>query len=208
MPMAAINGAELFYKDVGAGPPIVFLHGTLGSSSSWAGQVACLSPQFRCIAYDRRGSSRSPYVAVGNLERTGDADDAAALIRLLGAPRCILVASSAGGRVALDLLLRHPGLVRGTVLAEPAVFELDPDEVPPSRPQPARRCNGPLPTGGRALPSTHSPSWWILPSGGRQRRRGATAAATTTRPCFVSYKPSRSRSRPSAWKSSTPRASS
>jgi pimeloyl-ACP methyl ester carboxylesterase len=130
MPIAAVNGAELFYEDVGAGPRMVFLHGTVGSSSSWAGQLARLSPQFRCIAYDRRGSSRSPYGAEGNPKRTRDADDAAALIRLLGAPPCILIASSAGGRVALDLLLRHPDLVRGAVLSEPAVFELDPAEGP------------------------------------------------------------------------------
>jgi pimeloyl-ACP methyl ester carboxylesterase len=128
MPVAAVNGTELFYGDVGAGPPIVFLHGAAFDSSTWAGQVERLSPQFRCIAYDRRGSSRSPYVADVSLEGEVDTDDAAALIRLLGATACILVASSAGGRVALDLLLRHPGLVRGAVLGEPAVFELDPDE--------------------------------------------------------------------------------
>src|SRR4051812_25234298 len=111
MPVAAVSGADLFYADVGVGPPIVFLHGAVTSSSSWAGQIERLSPQFRCIAYDRRGSSRSPYVADESLEGTGDADDAAALIRLLDARPCILVASSAGGRVALELLLRHPGLV-------------------------------------------------------------------------------------------------
>lgn len=41
---------------------------------------------------------------------------------------CIVVASGAGGRIALELMGRHRQLLAGAVLSEPAVFELDPGD--------------------------------------------------------------------------------
>ena len=128
MPTARANGTSLYYEDVGAGPPLLFVHGTVTDASTWAGQVGRLSPEFRCIAYDRRGSSRSPLGGPADAVAGVDADDAAALIRLLGAAPCIVVASSAGGRIALELMERHRQLLAGAVLSEPAVFELDPGD--------------------------------------------------------------------------------
>jgi pimeloyl-ACP methyl ester carboxylesterase len=97
-----------------------------GNANVWDGQVDRLSDRFRCVAYDRRGHSRS---ALGDVEqRTVEmhGDDAAALIRALGLAPCLLVGSSGGARVALDVVLRSPELLRGAVLSEPPLFALDP----------------------------------------------------------------------------------
>ena len=54
------DGAELFYRDWGAGTPVVFLAGWALPSDFWSYQMAPLSEAgFRCIAYDRRGHGRS-----------------------------------------------------------------------------------------------------------------------------------------------------
>jgi len=71
------------------------------------------------------GTARS---SLGEIEqRTVEmhGDDAAALIRALGLMPCVLVGSSGGARVALDIVLRYPELLRGAVLSEPPLFMLD-----------------------------------------------------------------------------------
>ncbi|WP_280517142.1 alpha/beta fold hydrolase [Microvirga massiliensis] len=54
------DGTALFYRDWGAGTPMLFLSGWTLSSDMWAYQMEPLSRGgFRCIAYDRRAHGRS-----------------------------------------------------------------------------------------------------------------------------------------------------
>jgi non-heme chloroperoxidase len=54
------DGTELFYRDWGAGIPVIFLAGWALPSDFWSYQMAPMSEAgFRCIAYDRRGHGRS-----------------------------------------------------------------------------------------------------------------------------------------------------
>jgi pimeloyl-ACP methyl ester carboxylesterase len=127
--MSTVNatGTTLYYEEAGAGQPLLFIHGMCGAASVWAGQMRRLSPHFRCVAYDRRGHSHSP---LGQIEqRTVElhADDAAQLILELGLAPCLVVGSSGGARIALDLIRRYPRLVAGTVLSEPPAMALTPD---------------------------------------------------------------------------------
>jgi pimeloyl-ACP methyl ester carboxylesterase len=54
------------------------------------------------------------------------ADDAAALASHLQLGPCLLVASSGGARIGVDLLRRYPKLFTAAVLSEPPIFGLDP----------------------------------------------------------------------------------
>lgn len=126
MPTTRTATTDLYYEMTGAGEPtLVLVHGMAGGAWVWDDQVARLSGAFRCVAYDRAGHSRS---------RTGDADqrparhadDLARLIEFLGADRPIVVGSSSGGVVAVELLRRRPDLVRGAVVSEPPLFGIDP----------------------------------------------------------------------------------
>ena len=56
----AKDGAALYFKDWGAGPPVVFSHGWPLNSDSWEGQMSFLASHgYRCVAHDRRGHGRS-----------------------------------------------------------------------------------------------------------------------------------------------------
>ena len=125
MPKLPIDGTELYYEEKGLGQSILFIHGSISDANTWDEQTALLSPYFRCIAYDRRGYTRSPLgpAALPGPER--HAEDAAELIRKLGLGRCLLVASSAGAVVGLEVMLRYPELLLGAVLSEPAALSLD-----------------------------------------------------------------------------------
>ncbi len=122
-----VNGTSLFYVEAGSGPALLFVHGMAGSADVWSDQMARLKDSFRVVAYDRRGHTRSPRGEAGPESVELHADDAAQLIVALGLAPVILVGSSGGARVCIDVLRRHPDLVRGAVLSEPPVFSLAPE---------------------------------------------------------------------------------
>ena len=126
MATASIAGSDLYYYESGEGPAILFIHGLLTDADTWRDQLTSLSSEFRCVAFDRRGNSRSPMGGVDFPSPELHALDAAELIDELGLRPCLLVASSMGGVVAIELMRRTPELVRGAVLSEPAIFSLDP----------------------------------------------------------------------------------
>ena len=54
------DGTQIYYKDWGTGPPVVFSHGWPLSADSWEAQMLFLaSNSYRCIAHDRRGTNTS-----------------------------------------------------------------------------------------------------------------------------------------------------
>jgi 3-oxoadipate enol-lactonase len=123
---ANVNGTTLYYDEAGSGPAMLFIHGMAGSAGVWADQMPRFSSTLHCVAYDRRGHSRSPKGNVTQESVELHADDAAGLVRALQLEPVILVASSGGARISIDVLRRYPELVRGAALSEPPVFALSP----------------------------------------------------------------------------------
>jgi pimeloyl-ACP methyl ester carboxylesterase len=101
----------------GDGPPVLFVHGSAADQSTWVMQLATLPAELTCIAYDRRGSGASPDAPAGY--RVEDhAADAAAILEAVGEP-ALVVGSSYGSVILLELCRTRPELVRGAVLCEP-----------------------------------------------------------------------------------------
>lgn len=91
------DGTELYYKDWGAGQPIVFHHGWPLSSDDWDAQMVFFQQQgFRVIAHDRRGHGRSSQTATGH-EMETYASDVAQLVEALDLKDAIHVGHSTGG---------------------------------------------------------------------------------------------------------------
>lgn len=101
------DGATLFYKDWGAGQPIVFSHGWPLSADAWDGQMLALGKKgFRVIAHDRRGHGRSSQTWDGN-QMDRYADDLAELITALDLRDAVLVGHSTGGGEIARYVGRH-----------------------------------------------------------------------------------------------------
>jgi pimeloyl-ACP methyl ester carboxylesterase len=83
-------------------------------------RVLPLADEFTVVTYDRRGNSCSPRPAGWTQTSVSEqADDAAALIQALQLAPIVVFATSAGGPIGLDLMIRFPHLLRGIILHEP-----------------------------------------------------------------------------------------
>src|SRR4030066_110308 len=101
------DGTQIYYKDWGAGQPVVFSHGWPLSSDSWEAQMLFLAANgYRCIAHDRRGHGRSSQPWNGN-EMDTFADDLAQLIETLDLTEVVLIGFSMGGGEVARYIGRH-----------------------------------------------------------------------------------------------------
>lgn len=87
-------------------PPLVLLHGGLGSGDDFAGQVPALAEHFRVIVIDSRGHGRSTRGAA--ISYHAMAEDVVGVLDHLKLDRAALLGWSDGGIIALDLAIHHP----------------------------------------------------------------------------------------------------
>jgi non-heme chloroperoxidase len=101
------DGAQIYYKDWGAGQPVVFSHGWPLTADAWEDQMLFLADRgYRCIAHDRRGHGRSSQPWNGNDMNTY-ADDLAQLVESLDLKNAVHVGHSTGGGEVARYIGRH-----------------------------------------------------------------------------------------------------
>jgi non-heme chloroperoxidase len=101
------DGTQIYYRDWGAGKPIVFSHGWPLSADAWDPQMLFFGQQgYRVIAHDRRGHGRSGQSWVGN-DLDTYADDLAEVIESLELKDVTLVGHSTGGGEVTRYIGRH-----------------------------------------------------------------------------------------------------
>ena len=97
MKITVKDGTEIYYKDWGAGQPIVFHHGWPLSGDDWDAQMMFfLEKGYRVIAHDRRGHGRSSQGSIGHNMETYAAD-VAELTAFLDLKDAIHIGHSTGG---------------------------------------------------------------------------------------------------------------
>ncbi len=106
--------ATVRVQELGAGKPVVFVHGASNSGTSWASLAARL-PGFRCVLVDRPGCGLSPpldrrHADMGELATFADAL-VVDVLDAIGAPRAHVIGTSFGGYFALRTAAAHPDRV-------------------------------------------------------------------------------------------------
>ncbi|HUS16956.1 MAG TPA: alpha/beta hydrolase [Chloroflexia bacterium] len=120
MPLARVNGAEIYYDEFGSGEPLVMIHGMLATGRTHAVLALQFSNRYRVIVPDLRGYGRSgPKPRVFPLDfYQQDADDVAALLQHLGVRDVRVFGVGDGAEAALLMAVRHPALVRAVVAVD------------------------------------------------------------------------------------------
>ena len=156
----ATSGARLSIMEAGLGPPVVALHGLGGTKGSFLPTVAALAGRFRVIAVDLPGFGDSDKPIGAAYDARFFAGAGIDLLNALSLDRVHLIGNSLGGRIALEIALRHPGRVgRLALLApslawrtRPAVGAAAPPHTAGARAGPARPA-----ASGRGDRSSHHP---------------------------------------------------
>ena len=155
--MRGVETQRLYVEEHGEGDPLLLIEGLGQSMWAWREQVPVFARRYRTIAFDTRGTGRSPLPdePYGIDELAQDAAD------VLAGRRARVVALSMGGYVALTLAIAQPQLVHSLVLVGTGAG--GPDRVP--RPQKVRDAYAaaiglPYDEYGRTtMPMTFSPGW-------------------------------------------------
>lgn len=127
-----VNGAKIYNEVHGSGPSVLFIAGATGDGGHFQRVAETLSDEFTVITYDRRANSRSPRPEGWESTSTEEqSDDVGGLIEALGVTPAVIFGTSSGAIIGLDLVIRHPELVRGAILHEPPLtaYMSDPDAV-------------------------------------------------------------------------------
>ena len=109
------------YLEAGAGEPVVMLHGLGATKLSLLPTVGALAERFRCIAPDLPGFGDSSKPIGAAYDPPFFAEAVVDLLDRLGIERAHLVGNSLGGRIALEVGMRHPGRVLRLGLLAPSL---------------------------------------------------------------------------------------
>ncbi|EHC12230.1 alpha/beta fold hydrolase [Fischerella thermalis] len=114
----------LFWREIGNGIPVVFLHGAWNDSSEWVAIMESLSADFHCFAPDLFGFGESDYP---NIHYSIDlqVESLAEFLQALKLERMYLVGHSLGGWIAASYALKYPEQVYGLVLVAPEGLETE-----------------------------------------------------------------------------------
>ena len=181
-----VNDYDMAYLDIGQGPPLVCVHGSLNDFRAWAAVLKPLSAKHQLIVPSLRHYFPEHFDGSGGkFNMAQHVDDMIAFIEGLSLGPVNLIGHSRGGHLAFRLALQRPELLRKLVLAEPGGTmdkTLIPDDVGQGPPAAGSRAHveqasekiaaGDLDGGLRAFKDgINGPGAWdALPAADRQMR--------------------------------------
>ena len=128
MPVARLNGINIYYEDTGRGRPIVWSHGFACGAKMWQPQVERLADRYRVVTYDVRGHGASDSPADPEAyTQPNSVEDLHQLLRHLGILGACVGGLSMGGNIALNLGLTHPEQLAGLIIADTGAGSDDPE---------------------------------------------------------------------------------
>jgi pimeloyl-ACP methyl ester carboxylesterase len=108
-----MDPSELYREETGEGEPILLIHPSGATGSTWGSVVDDLARIGHVITYDRRGYARSGGEPARSVAT--HTADAVALLDSLRTGPAVVVGVSAGAIIAVDLAVHRPDLVRAVI---------------------------------------------------------------------------------------------
>lgn len=110
------TGIRCHCLEVGAGEPVILLHGMGGNHTRWSPAAALLARNFKIYSYDLRGHGLSEKNAALDCGMDAHVEDLAGVMDELGIDRAVIAGHSMGGMIAQQFALTYPEHVTKLVL--------------------------------------------------------------------------------------------
>ena len=124
-----VNGVTIHFRDQGAGPTLLLLHGVNASLHTWDGWAQALADDFRVISLDLPGHGLTGPDPQRRYTWQETADLVVAFADLLELDQFHLAGNSRGGAIAWHLALDYPDRVHKLILLDSAGLPFE-DPVP------------------------------------------------------------------------------
>ena len=112
-----VHGQRIAYLDVGAGPPVILIHGFGGSMWQWEYQQHQLSQHFRVLTLDLPGAGLSDKPDI-DYRPDQMLDYFVGFMDAMKIPQATLVGNSMGAGLAIGMALTHPARVAKLALVD------------------------------------------------------------------------------------------
>jgi pimeloyl-ACP methyl ester carboxylesterase len=119
-----VAGAPVNVIDIGAGDPIVFVHGLSGSWVNWLENIPHFAAGHRVIAMDLPGFGHSP-MPTGKISISGYGRIVDELLDALEIDRAVIVGNSMGGFIGAEVALQFATRVEKLVLVSAAGLSIE-----------------------------------------------------------------------------------
>lgn len=106
--------------ELGAGSPLLFIHGLIGRWTHWVEQLTAFAPHHRVIALDLPGFGHSPSPTAERISVPYYARLVAKLLEAIEVDAAAVIGHSMGGFTSVELSINYPQLVERQVLVSPA----------------------------------------------------------------------------------------
>ncbi len=121
MPIAHVNGIEIYYEEEGEGEPLVLVHNVIANVHSYDYNFPVFAKKFRTIRFDLRGHGQSSKVdneadAPDYYTYENTAEDLYQLLKHLGVESCYLLGQAYWGVSTVSTFYaRHPEMVKALI---------------------------------------------------------------------------------------------
>lgn len=107
---------ELYYRTLGAGQPVIILHGLMGSSDNWLTVSKPLAEKYELFIVDQRNHGRSPWAEEMNYDVM--VNDLLEFIQQHHISNPVIIGHSMGGKVAMKFATEHPALLSKLIVVD------------------------------------------------------------------------------------------
>ena len=114
-----VSQGQIFWREVGDGPAILFLHGSWTDSSQWVPLMQHLSLDHHCFAPDILGAGESRSFTKIHPSINLEVECLAEYIQTLKIKELCLVGNGLGAWIATHYALKYPEVVKGLVVIAP-----------------------------------------------------------------------------------------
>ena len=119
-----LSCGTVFWREVGQGPTLVFLHGSWNDGDGWLPTMELLRREFHCLAPDLLGFGESEHPEV-HYSIQLQLEFLAEYLQTLNLRQVYLVGHSLGGWIATSYAIKYPDRVRGLLLLAPEGVKID-----------------------------------------------------------------------------------